>query len=539
VIVPTRFVARVCRDSGVTSPVEVVPEGVDPAVYSYQERPQRDTLTTLIVAMVNERKHTREAITAWKQAFANRPDARLLIKSRFQLGNYVPDDARITLVDTNEPSRGIPHLYREADILLQLGSEGFGLPLVEGMATGLPAVALVSEGQADVFEDAPDCLLPVEPARWQPADDTHWGPAGIRGVPDIEQAAEQLRRLADHPTSRREMGRRASAWALSNRNIWNKGPAILDVMEHYVRPPRPLRRTPLLWAPVPDGSLLDPVADLVAALEGVGVTIEEPDLRRARVAHVFQREGAIDDERLTRLVLRARQRRVPVAITEQAVGRSARAWERDAAALVSTSAPGAETLRRNWPAQRIEHIPYGCPPWSDAQRRQRTQVIGTFAERPPCLWRLLDVLGAVQGTELLVLTGASNDPGEAWLERVRHQPVRNVEVRSPRDAATRLAAEADVAVLWYEETETAATSYAACIALASGVPVLTSATTWFADVAAATYQPARLVDGVRRLLEDTSLRRQVTGVARDYCHDMSWPRIAERHLALWRDLEQS
>ena len=35
----TRFVARVCADSGVTAPLEVIPEGVDPDVYHYEERP--------------------------------------------------------------------------------------------------------------------------------------------------------------------------------------------------------------------------------------------------------------------------------------------------------------------------------------------------------------------------------------------------------------------------------------------------------------------------------------------------------------------
>ena len=39
VIVPTRFVAAVCRASGVTVPVVVVPEGIDPAIYHYEARP--------------------------------------------------------------------------------------------------------------------------------------------------------------------------------------------------------------------------------------------------------------------------------------------------------------------------------------------------------------------------------------------------------------------------------------------------------------------------------------------------------------------
>ena len=49
VIVPSRFVARVCRASGVEAPIEVIPEGIDPAVYRYESRPERPGLTTLVV----------------------------------------------------------------------------------------------------------------------------------------------------------------------------------------------------------------------------------------------------------------------------------------------------------------------------------------------------------------------------------------------------------------------------------------------------------------------------------------------------------
>jgi glycosyltransferase involved in cell wall biosynthesis len=242
VIVPTRFVRRICHDSGVNVPVEVVPEGIDPDIYHYKERPAREGITTLIVGLINERKHAREGIAAWKLAFADDPTARLIIKAHFQLNNYIPDDPRIILVDTNEATRGIAHWYQKADVLLALGNEGFGLPLVEGMATGLPVIALSSEGQGDLCEDAHDLVLSVPPAHWQPSDDTSLGPAGIRGVPDVNDIAARLRWVATHQDDARAMGRAASEWVLRHRNIWAKGPAVIDVMEHYLENPRSLRQ---------------------------------------------------------------------------------------------------------------------------------------------------------------------------------------------------------------------------------------------------------------------------------------------------------
>jgi glycosyltransferase involved in cell wall biosynthesis len=243
VIVPSRFLVDVCRRSGVNVPVEVVAQGVDPDVYRYEHRAERDGLTTLMVGTADDRKHIGEGIAAWKLACGNDPQARLVIKSRFQKGNYAFDDARISFFKHDEATRGIAKWYREADVLLALGNEGFGLPLVEGMASGLPVIALNSEGQADVCADAGDCLLPVDPITWVPYNDHYWGPAGVRAVPGVEDVAERLRWVAAHRDEAREMGRAASAWALAHRNVWEMGPAILEVMERYSLPARPLRRT--------------------------------------------------------------------------------------------------------------------------------------------------------------------------------------------------------------------------------------------------------------------------------------------------------
>ena len=241
VIVPSRFLVDVFRRSGVNVPVEVVAQGVDPDVYHYEQRPERDGLTALMVGTVDERKHIGEGIAAWKLAFENDPSARLIIKSRFQKGDYSFDDPRITFFKHDEATRGIAGWYREADVLLALGNEGFGLPLVEGMATGLPVIALDSEGQADICAEARDYLLPVAPARWAPYNERYWGPSGVQGVPGVEDVAERLRWVAAHRAEAREMGRAASEWARKHRNVWDMGPALLEVMEHYVRPARSLR----------------------------------------------------------------------------------------------------------------------------------------------------------------------------------------------------------------------------------------------------------------------------------------------------------
>ncbi|MFE7524836.1 glycosyltransferase [Kitasatospora sp. NPDC057542] len=235
-MVPTRFVADMFRASGIRVPIEITPDGVDPMVYPYVARPEREGITTLVVGTVVPRKHVPQAIRAWQLAFEDDPTARLVIKARFgeegRAGLTVRDE-RITIVSENEPSRGILHWYEQADVLLALGSEGFGLPLIEGMATGLPVIALSSEGQGDVCADAADLVLAVPPAAWEDVFEPHLGHCGVRGVPDVREVARLLRWVADHRTEARALGLAASEWTHRERNIWRKPALFLDALEQH------------------------------------------------------------------------------------------------------------------------------------------------------------------------------------------------------------------------------------------------------------------------------------------------------------------
>ncbi len=543
VIAPTRFVARMLRQCGVTAPVEVAPLGVDPAVYHFEERPERPGITTLIVGTYVERKHVREGIAAWKLAFAQDRDARLIIKSRFQHGNYTPDDPRIAFLDSSLKSRGIAEFYREADVLLALGNEGFGLPLVEGMASGLPAIALRSEGQGDTCEDAGDVLLPVDAIRWQEINEPPWGPCGVRGVPGVDEVAARLKWVAAHRGEARAMGRAASRWALRNRNVWRLGPAVLDIMERHARPPRPFRCVRTFWTPSwqsPCG-IAEYTAHLLETLPAKA-TASFPHLKGVRLLHIQHENLLFDDVALARSVQQARLAGIPVVITQHAVTPQSRAWERDADALVALTAAGCAMLRSRLPGKRIEHIPHGCPTWDLPRKRSRGRVIGAFGflERHKGYWDLLEVLRQVPGTELLLFSHAKSAGIAAeWEEAARGLKVRRYDEFLPvEDVARRLAAEADVLVFWYSAVPQASASGAVRVGLATGVPVLASPTNWFTDLRSATYQPGDLIPGVARLLEDEALRLRLTSAAREYCEQHSWARTAERHLALWRELDR-
>jgi hypothetical protein len=542
-IVPTRFVARVCERAGIETPVDVIPEGVDPQLYHHVERPARDGLTTLMVGPIVRRKHMLEGIAAWQRAFPRDPGARLLIKSKFGIGDGVPPDPRIRVVTNTERTRGILHWYRRADVLLALGNEGFGLPLVEAMATGLPVIALDSEGQSDICEDAGDLVLPVAPERWEPSDDTHWGPAGKRGVPSVSDVAELLRWVDAHRSEARELGRGASEWALRNRNVWDKAPAVLDAMERRMARPRPLRRVTTIWAAGRASDTRTCAGALASELPGVRLTETRPVLRTLRLLHAHHDNTGPADPDLSAYLLEAALAGVPVVLTEHSVGNQARAWERDVHVLVVPSEPAAARLRARWPKQRVEVVPYGCPKPVAAVKRSSGRVVatvGSLEDETP--WRLLDLLGAIPGSSLLVVAPpAHREPEKAWRAAAAGRPVKRVSRSlAAQEAAGVLARRADAVVFWEDaDPDALGSSTDVRVALASGVPTLTSPTARYADAAELTLQPIELGSGIETLLGGADLRRELRERARAYCDDHSWAWVARRHLELWQSLEST
>jgi len=155
--------------------------------------------------------------------------------------------------------------------------------------------------------------------------------------------------------------------------------------------------------------------------------------------------------------------------------------------------------------------------------------------------QLLEALRALPEAELLVFdTLPEGEGGKSWLAAVHGLLVRCIELpASDEELARQLGDEADVVVFWYDESLYASTNYAACIAIASGVPVLSSRTSEFADLAGAIFQPEDLLGGLEEVFTNATLRAELASAARAHCEEASWQRAAAHHLALWRTLSLS
>ena len=154
--------------------VHVVPLGYDPAIYHPAVEPMpvdlpADTCLFLFCSGLTPRKNVAAAVAAYVQAFTPRDRVALLIKDNSAMAAYARDStvdemkalaartdiAPVRYVDANLDDRGMARLYRASAALLHPSKgEGFGLPVLEAMGCGTPAIVAAGTATDDVVDDA-------------------------------------------------------------------------------------------------------------------------------------------------------------------------------------------------------------------------------------------------------------------------------------------------------------------------------------------------------------------------------------------------
>jgi GT2 family glycosyltransferase len=242
---PSSFNKRTFHDSGVKVPIRVVPLGVDPAYFSPQIRGQRvgDVFTFLSVFEWGERKAPEILLRAFSDEFKRSEPVRLLCKvNNFDPGLDVHYEVSklglrkqggLVVIAENQILQRyeLGVLYRSVDcFVLPTRGEGWGMPILEAMACGLPVIATKWSSQTDFMTN--NNSLPLEIDGLTPAIAKCPYYKGFRWAqPSYEHLRTLLRWVYEHQEEAKDIGAHAAQDALQHWTWTHAAQRIYDLIE--------------------------------------------------------------------------------------------------------------------------------------------------------------------------------------------------------------------------------------------------------------------------------------------------------------------
>lgn len=163
VVAVSEFTATFVRSLVLDAPMVIMRSAIDRDRFSPSQQTPRELPVVLTVRRLVPRNGVDVLVEAWRSAGLGKR-AQLLI------GGSGPEMTRIRRLADGDPSirlighvpdKGLPALYRDADVFVlpSRSGEGFGLVVLEAMASGLPVVATTSGGVIDIVTDGVNGLL--------------------------------------------------------------------------------------------------------------------------------------------------------------------------------------------------------------------------------------------------------------------------------------------------------------------------------------------------------------------------------------------
>lgn len=232
-LVPCEHNKRLFKQSGVNIPIEVLHLGVDPEMYSYYERPERDTFTFLITGTITNRKNPWSLIKAFLTLFGDNNNVQLVIKTKEGTFPQISND-NITIIDKFVTTEELKKIYQDADaFVFPSRGEGFGLPPLEAMATGLPTIISNHTGMAEYANEKYN--YPINKYSMIKADNfpKEWGDVGSYYNPDFNELKTLMKYIYDNREEAKEKGKLASKWVHKYWTYDNSAKRLLTILDKY------------------------------------------------------------------------------------------------------------------------------------------------------------------------------------------------------------------------------------------------------------------------------------------------------------------
>lgn len=221
VLVPSSWLIKSWRDQGLTVPMSVFHHGIDPEQYSYMNRPiDREKYTFLQYGELDIRKGSDLTFKAFADEFKGQDDVQLILKTT-RAGIYgVPIEyPNVRIIRSTLSKEEMKKMLFDADcFVFPTRGEGFGLPPLEAMATGLPTIITDWSGPVD-YSDPADTFIVSHAMRRayqfdiiykQFYDYKNGENAGSWAEPNYEEVRHCMRWCYENRAKAKEKGRKAA-----------------------------------------------------------------------------------------------------------------------------------------------------------------------------------------------------------------------------------------------------------------------------------------------------------------------------------------
>lgn len=217
VFVPSQQNIQMMKDSGITVPIELIHWGIDETKWYPVERNNK-VFTFGIMGALTNRKGIDILVKAFQLAFPiNRVrDVKLIAKTSYntyQWGTRSDNRIEVQMMPLDHVDLMENFVKRVDCFVFPSRGEGFGLPPLEMMATGIPAIMTGWGGLMEFYN--PDCSIKLD-YQMVPAtsfsNDVYHEDCGEWTEPSLYDLVDKMQWCYSHQQEVKEMGSRAAEY---------------------------------------------------------------------------------------------------------------------------------------------------------------------------------------------------------------------------------------------------------------------------------------------------------------------------------------